>query len=53
MLNEMCYVTEPSDLAGARERLAAQEQAGATLHRVEIVERDPSAFTRIVEQLSK
>jgi 5,10-methylenetetrahydromethanopterin reductase len=53
MLNEMCYVTEPGDLGGARERLAAQEAAGATLHRVEIVERDPAAFTKIVEELAK
>ena len=53
MLNEMCYVTEPGDLSGARERLVAQEAAGATLHRVEIVERDPAAFTRIVEELSR
>ena len=53
MLNEMCYVTEPGDLSGARERLLAQEAAGATLHRVEIVERDPAAFTRIVEELSR
>jgi alkanesulfonate monooxygenase SsuD/methylene tetrahydromethanopterin reductase-like flavin-dependent oxidoreductase (luciferase family) len=53
MLNEMCYVTEPDDLSGARERLAAQEAAGATLHRVEIVERDPAVFAKIVEGLSK
>lgn len=53
MLNEMCYVTEPGDLSGARERLAAQEAAGATLHRVEIVERDSAAFTKIVEELSR
>lgn len=53
MLNEMCYVTQPGDLSGARERLAAQEAAGATLHRVDIVERDPAAFTKIVEELSK
>jgi len=53
MLNEMCYVTEPGDLSGARERLVAQEAAGATMHRVEIVERDPAAFGRIVEGLSK
>ncbi len=53
MLNEMCYVTEPGDLSGARERLAAQEAAGATLHRVEIVEREPAAFRKIVEELSK
>jgi alkanesulfonate monooxygenase SsuD/methylene tetrahydromethanopterin reductase-like flavin-dependent oxidoreductase (luciferase family) len=53
MLKEMCYVTEPGDLSGARERLLAQEAAGATLHRVEIVERDPAAFTRIVEELSR
>jgi alkanesulfonate monooxygenase SsuD/methylene tetrahydromethanopterin reductase-like flavin-dependent oxidoreductase (luciferase family) len=53
MLDEMCYVTEPGDLSGARERLAAQEAAGATLHRVEIVERDPAAFTKVVEGLSK
>ncbi len=53
MLNEMCYVTEPGDLSGARERLVAQEAAGATMHRVEIVERDPAAFGRVVEGLSK
>ncbi len=53
MLGEMCYVTEPGDLSGARERLVAQEAAGATMHRVEIVERDPAAFVRIVEGLSK
>jgi len=53
MLNEMCYVTEPGDLSGARERLVAQEAAGATMHRVEIVEREPAAFGRIVEGLSK
>ncbi len=53
MLNEMCYVAEPHDLGGARERLAAQEAAGATLHRIEIVERDPAAFAKIVETLSK
>jgi alkanesulfonate monooxygenase SsuD/methylene tetrahydromethanopterin reductase-like flavin-dependent oxidoreductase (luciferase family) len=53
MLGEMLYATEPGDLSGARERLAAQEAAGATMHRVEIVERDPAAFTRIIEGLSK
>jgi 5,10-methylenetetrahydromethanopterin reductase len=53
MLNEMCYVTTPDDLSGARERLAAQEAAGAMLHRVEIVEHDPAAFTKIVEALAK
>jgi alkanesulfonate monooxygenase SsuD/methylene tetrahydromethanopterin reductase-like flavin-dependent oxidoreductase (luciferase family) len=53
MLNEMCYVTTPDDLSGARERLAAQEEAGATLHRVDIVERDPAAFAKIVAELSR
>ncbi len=53
MLSEMCCVVEPGDVGAARERLAAQQSAGATLHRVEIVERDPAAFNKIVESLLK
>jgi alkanesulfonate monooxygenase SsuD/methylene tetrahydromethanopterin reductase-like flavin-dependent oxidoreductase (luciferase family) len=53
MIDAMCCVCQPTDLGAARERLAAQEEAGAALHRVEVVERDAPAFTKIVEELSK
>lgn len=50
MLDEMCYAGEVS---GARERLAAQEEAGVNLHRVEIVGADTASYGRIVEELMR
>jgi hypothetical protein len=50
MLDDMCYC---GGVEGARERIAAHEEAGADLHRVEIVAPDGAAFTRTVEALLK
>ncbi len=41
MLDDMCYC---GGVEGARERIAAHEEAGADLHRVEIVAPDDAAF---------
>jgi len=48
LLDEMGYV---GDVAGARERLAAQSAAGADLHRVEIDAPDPASYERTLAAL--
>jgi alkanesulfonate monooxygenase SsuD/methylene tetrahydromethanopterin reductase-like flavin-dependent oxidoreductase (luciferase family) len=48
MLAEMGYA---GDIGGARERLKAQEEAGADLHSVAIETADPAAFEKTVQAL--
>lgn len=50
MLDDMCYC---GGVEGARERIAAHEEAGADLHRVELVAADADSFTKTVEALLK
>jgi alkanesulfonate monooxygenase SsuD/methylene tetrahydromethanopterin reductase-like flavin-dependent oxidoreductase (luciferase family) len=49
MLDDMCYC---GGVEGARERIAAHEEAGASLHRVEIATPDPAAFKKTVAALT-
>lgn len=50
LLDEMTYV---GDVAGARERLAAEAEAGADLHRVEVDAADLAGYARTLEALAK
>ncbi|HZO80063.1 MAG TPA: LLM class flavin-dependent oxidoreductase [Candidatus Binataceae bacterium] len=50
LLDEMTYV---GDVAGARERLAAEAAAGADIHRVEIDAPDLASYARVVEALAQ
>jgi hypothetical protein len=46
----MTYI---GDVAGARERLAAEAEAGADLHRVEVDAADLAGYARTLEALAK
>jgi hypothetical protein len=48
MLDDMCYC---GGAGGARERIAAHEEAGADLHRVEIAAADDPSFKKTVAAL--
>lgn len=50
MLDDMCYC---GGVEGARERIAAHEEAGADLHRVEISAADDASFKKTVAALLK
>jgi alkanesulfonate monooxygenase SsuD/methylene tetrahydromethanopterin reductase-like flavin-dependent oxidoreductase (luciferase family) len=49
LLDEMTYV---GDVAGARERLAAEAEAGADLHRVEVDAPDMASYERTLSALA-
>jgi len=50
MLDDMCYC---GGVEGARERIAAHEEAGADLHRVDIAAADGATFKKAVAALLK